>query len=396
MSERTKIHPLTSTRFVAAFLILLAHSAGPAPFGFSFSTMTSFILGSAGVAFFFVLSGFILTYTYGTLATGTDVRNFWAARFSRIWPTHALTFLMCIALLPSEQWALGANAAAPGLANITLTHAFIPVPQSYFSFNAPSWTISTEAGFYLLYPLAALAMARRAWLPAAAGSVLVVLMIAATVALGLPAYGAETTGQATSHGMISVHPLARFFEFACGMVAARLWMSRSRSSLSPTAFTLLEVGALALAVASVIGFQYLAAALEARGLPNAVTLWVHFGSSSIPFALLIVVLACGRGAVARILSAPFLVILGEISFAMYMLHQIVLRVMVHNGIQAPATLVWPAFALFVVFVAGLSYAVWIGLERPARRALNRLLRREAPRAAPRDASGDSDQPALLR
>ena len=180
------------------------------------------------------------------------------------------------------------------------------------------------------------------------------------------------------------------------MIAARLWMTRTQPELGTAGFTALEVGAVLLAIASVIGFQHLAAALEVRGLPDAVTLWIHFGSSAIPFAALIYVLACARGALARVLSVPFFVLLGEISFAMYMLHQVVLRVMVDRGLQAPPELIWPAFALFVVFIVGLSYAVWVVVERPARRTLNQLLRRERPRAAPHAGAADSDQPALQR
>ncbi len=377
MSDRTKIHPLTSTRFIAAFLIVLAHSAGPAPFGYQFSLMTEFILGSAGVSFFFVLSGFILTYTYGQLETPGDVRNFWAARFSRIWPTHALTFLMCVALLPAGEWALGGNAVLPALANITLTHAGIAVPRYYFSFNAPSWSISTEAYFYLLYPLAAAFLARRPWAPVAAGALAVVAMIAASVGLDLPPYSGESLGRVTSHGMISVHPLARFFEFACGMCAAQLWMSkRQRVDIGRTVATALEIAAAIFVVSSVVGFQYLATALEGQLWPDAVTLWIHFGASAIPFAVLIYVLALERGYLSRLLSLPFLVILGEVSFAMYMLHQVVLRVMGAHGLVAPPGYAWPMFALFCVFIVGLSYAVWVVLERPARRGLNRLLRQK--------------------
>ena len=376
MSDRTKIHPLTSTRFIAAFLIVLAHSAGPVPFGYHFSLMTEFILGSAGVSFFFVLSGFILTYTYGQLEGAGSVRNFWAARFSRIWPTHALTFLMCIALLPAGEWALGANPILPGLANLTLTHAAIAVPRYYFSFNAPSWSISTEAYFYLLYPLAAMFLVRKPWLPVVAGALAVVGMIALSVGLDLPAYSGDSIGQVTSHGMISVHPLSRFFEFACGMYAAQLWRRRPPTDTGRTTATLLELLAVVVVVASVIGFQYLATHLETKQWPDAVTLWIHFGASAIPFAALIYVLALERGALARILSLPFLVILGEISFAMYMLHQVVLRVMGAYKITAPEGYAWPMFALFCVFIVGLSYAVWVWVERPSRRALNQMLRQK--------------------
>ena len=382
MSDRTKIYPLTSGRFIAAFLIVLAHSAGPAPFGYQFSLITQFILGSAGVSFFFVLSGFILTYTYGQLENAGAVRNFWAARFSRIWPTHALTFVLCIALLPAGEWAFGGNAILPALANITLTHAGIPVPRYYFSFNSPSWSISTELYFYLLYPLASMALVRKPWLPVVAGALAVVAMIAITVGFDFAQFSPAVLAEPTSHGMMSVHPLTRFFEFACGMYAAQLWMSgRGRIELTRTAATALELAALALVVGSVIGFQHLAAALEAQHYPDAVTQWIHFGSSAIPFALLIFVLALERGYLARLLSLPFLVILGEISFAMYILHQVVLRVLGAHKIAAPAGYGWPMFALFCVFIVGLSYAVWVGLERPARRGLNRLLSRK-PAGAP--------------
>ena len=45
-----------------------------------------------GVSFFFVLSGFILTFVYPTLDTGREVRGFWLARFARIWPAYMATF----------------------------------------------------------------------------------------------------------------------------------------------------------------------------------------------------------------------------------------------------------------------------------------------------------------
>ena len=60
MTERVKIRPLTSVRFIAAFLIVLAHASASTLFGFQFSERTHYILG-AGVSFFFVLSGFIIT-----------------------------------------------------------------------------------------------------------------------------------------------------------------------------------------------------------------------------------------------------------------------------------------------------------------------------------------------
>lgn len=62
-----RLHSLTGLRFVAAFLVFVAHSAESfragdttdlrAPWRFLF-------LGGVGVSFFFVLSGFVLTWSH--------------------------------------------------------------------------------------------------------------------------------------------------------------------------------------------------------------------------------------------------------------------------------------------------------------------------------------------
>lgn len=55
---REDLKPLTSLRFVAALMVFGYHAAPFLPAFFATNT------GYAGVGFFFVLSGFILTYTY--------------------------------------------------------------------------------------------------------------------------------------------------------------------------------------------------------------------------------------------------------------------------------------------------------------------------------------------
>ena len=80
-----KLEPLTSLRFFAAAAIVLHHTQEVwVPTGF----WLPFLLDQA-VAFFFVLSGFILTYVHPALPTRAERRRFWLARFARIWPAHA-------------------------------------------------------------------------------------------------------------------------------------------------------------------------------------------------------------------------------------------------------------------------------------------------------------------
>ena len=74
-----RLNALTSLRFFAAFVVMLHHFI---------SGSLGFAGAAHGVAFFFVLSGFILTSNYPHLSTWQDRRSFLLARFARIWPAH--------------------------------------------------------------------------------------------------------------------------------------------------------------------------------------------------------------------------------------------------------------------------------------------------------------------
>ncbi len=51
--------------------------------------------GFMGVPFFFLLSGFILTYSYlGQVETHNQRRRFWEARFARVYPVYLLSLVL--------------------------------------------------------------------------------------------------------------------------------------------------------------------------------------------------------------------------------------------------------------------------------------------------------------
>ena len=105
--------------------------------------------GHFGVAGFFVLSGFILTYTYQS-RTWT-IRDFFVNRFARVYPLYIFSIIIAFPIdLHSPNLSQDNNASS-----LILTLASI---QSWFDFsrgrfNAPSWTISVEAFFYAIFPL---------------------------------------------------------------------------------------------------------------------------------------------------------------------------------------------------------------------------------------------------
>ena len=102
---RPFIYSLTSLRFLAAFGVLCFHQTMPNKFlcdhhlpgiiGNLFKT------GFIGVNLFFVLSGFILTYTHTGEGAALNLsnRDFFAARFARIYPVYLLGVLVIAPLV---------------------------------------------------------------------------------------------------------------------------------------------------------------------------------------------------------------------------------------------------------------------------------------------------------
>src|SRR3954451_12303223 len=93
LALRPRLSALTGLRFVAA-----AHVVGYHYLRQAFSTAPAALQnvlagGDAAVSLFFVLSGFILTYTYVEQAPRLGARAFWGARFARIYPVYLLAFL---------------------------------------------------------------------------------------------------------------------------------------------------------------------------------------------------------------------------------------------------------------------------------------------------------------
>jgi peptidoglycan/LPS O-acetylase OafA/YrhL len=352
---------LTSLRFFAAALIVLGHGGSTAYFDYAIHPIDV----RQAVSFFFVLSGFILAHVYGAADWRTQWRAFLAARIARVWPLHlvtALIALLTVAPLRDIQDALVT------LCNLALLHAAVPLTRWYYSVNSVSWTISTEMYFYLAFPFLVVAILRRR----AVGIVMPALLCAAMLALALVAHlsPVESDPGVTAWGVLYISPLARALEFASGILAYRLAMRRARVSSADA--TPLQAAALVLCAAAMLAATQAANALDAMAAAP-IAVWVRTAAPFPFFALLIGVLARGGGMLSQALSARALVYLGEISYALYMIHQLVLRVgFLHAGALARAhpNLAYATYWAVALAAAALLYHA---VERPARGRLRGLL-----------------------
>ncbi|MBV2156622.1 acyltransferase [Kitasatospora sp. SUK 42] len=229
-----KLPSLTGLRFFAALFVFLYHFAqllGPYPphgpvTPFADPSATSDFAavvangGFVGVSFFFVLSGFVLTWSAVPGERGTA---FVRRRLLKIYPTHLATFAIAMLL-----FAAAYTPATVWLKNVLLLHSFSSDPSTFMSVNAPSWSLCCELLFYLLFPFVIGPVRRiadnRLWAWAGA-------MVAGTVGVALVTqYLVTSTPRTpfipdlsmTQFWSAYYFPPARLFEFALGMVLARI------------------------------------------------------------------------------------------------------------------------------------------------------------------------------
>ncbi|WP_280863912.1 acyltransferase family protein [Falsiroseomonas frigidaquae] len=325
---------LTSLRFLAALAVVLFHvpyvlpaSVGLVPLG----------QGALGVSFFFVLSGFILRHAHAP----EDFRPlpFYRRRAARVLPLHYATLLVWIWLFFASWGNSLVEKINSGVANFLAIHALFSGHLFTLGYNAVSWSISVEIIFYALFPL--LLAGRRALHLFIACALVVVLM---------PPGVAVALDQAFT-SFFHFHPAARLLEFSAGMALHALWRH-----LRPTegVATVVQLGAILLLLVLVPASAGLPAHLR-----NLVLL--------APFGLLILGFAW-HGPLTRLLSRPLSVLLGEASFALYMTHHMLFRLLDPWLAGLGAAVALPVAVAAAVL---LSIAVFLLFERPVRNLLNR-------------------------
>ncbi|MEW2301033.1 acyltransferase [Streptomyces sp. NPDC006655] len=335
---------LTGLRWMAALLVFGLHVHNFRYFGGTGGRLMSwgFEAGSSGVSFFFILSGFVLMWS---ARPGDRAPRFWWRRVARIYPVHLVTVALALVMaftLPRQP----RPTLPQGLADVFLVHSWWR--PWWQTLDPVSWSLACEAFFYAAFPLLALVLRR---LGGRGAAVLAALSVLAVLAL------AWTDSHHWWDQPISSFPAARLPEFVLGAAVARLvLLGRWRGPGLEASLALAVIGYFlvpqvtddyAATACTIMGFAVLipaAAQADLRGLPS---MW----------------------------RRRRLVRLGELSFAFYMVHLLVLRAGTHLlGVRPRLDPLTGAAAALVAFTVslGLSWLLYEGVEGPARRLLLRL------------------------
>jgi len=323
LAPLAQLPALTSTRFFGALVIMVFHTTADTPLlaGAPLWLRSVITSGYVWVGYFFILSGFILAYQYVERyrAGAFDARGFWLARLARIYPGHVAGFILIFLIglafptlpLGPQHASTTVNAVDVGL-TAALMHAW--VPTFALTYNFPSWALSVEWFFYLLFPLLLIAAARwplrRVLLLASIGLVAEAaasLVYCATAAQG---WAGNTTAVGTAAvAFIKFSPAVRLAEFIFGVALARIYSERERLKLDEKFGNRLIGVAICLIAAGL---------LSSFAIPFAL---MHNVVLTIPFGAVVLGLALApRGMAARALSLRYLVALGDASYSLYILH----------------------------------------------------------------------------
>ena len=241
--SRPRLPAITSLRFFAAFHVALFHMKEMGVIT-SPGWLKSFAgIGYVGVSFFFVLSGFILVYTYA--GRTLNLRDFWQARFARIYPAYLFSLVLFFPFfyfgalkmhVPFFAFA-EQHFVVACLLVLTLLQAW--VPPAALAWNAVAWSLSVEAFYYLVFPFALPKFSKlsRTALLASIAVFWVAGMAVSAGFLALRAPGAPYVGSTDwSAGVqfVKFFPLVRLPEFLMGMACGFLFLrSERRSSVGP-------------------------------------------------------------------------------------------------------------------------------------------------------------------
>ena len=342
-----EIRALTALRGLAAMAVVLQHFSATAQLHAARSIPSLAPHGYMAVDFFFVLSGFIMSYTYldrFTSGRPGAYAEFLARRIARVVPLNIAVLLLIVAAGGLSLRLLGRDIVNP------TTNIWFDLPVNILmlqgliggtNMNGPSWSISVEFVAYLCFPaLIALAFSRHA-------AVRVLLAVAALAAV----FGVFLFGRNIASETIVAGPalLRCFSEFSLGMLAFGIFRSGRFAWIGSDEAVMLLCGA---AIFSLIMRTDLPAALL--------------------FAPIVVACARNTGYAARIFGSPVPYFLGVVSYSLYMIHNILrpplllaLRTLHPERLDTlPALAFALAGSLAVIPIAWLAY---VAVERPGRR-----------------------------
>jgi peptidoglycan/LPS O-acetylase OafA/YrhL len=348
---------LTGIRTLLAFAIILFHFTPP-HLGLLYPFIDN---GYVFVGVFFLISGYVLTYNYADRGKSLSKREFWLARFSRLYPVYLFVLIISARML-QEEWRVRSHAEFwKGLILTPLVlQGWSPTVATFW--NTVSWTLTSECVLYLAFPW----LIRLPWpkKPLQLVLLLITLWMTGLIPHSLYLYlnPDHIVGPVDRYSstqllrLLKYTPLPYACTFLTGVTLGKLQLALRITPRRRLALTAVSLAAVALFFYTVV--------------VQTPYLLMHGGLLTPLFAALVLGLS-GPHALSALFSWRPLLLVGESSYCLYLIHFNVYQLLhiyhVPERLHLAALDPWLSYAILVL----LSLLIYHLVETPARKAILR-------------------------
>ena len=354
-TRKPPLPALTGIRTLLAIFIILFHFT-PSHLGLLYPIINN---GYVFVGVFFLISGYVLTYNYADRGRSLSKHEFWLARFSRLYPVYLFVLLISLSML-RDEWH--ARSHAEFWQGIILTPLVLQgwSPSVATFWNTVAWTLTSECVLYAAFPW----LIRLPWpkKPLNLAALLIGIWLLGLVPHSLYLYlnpdhiigPVDRYSSSQLIRFLKYTPLPYVCTFLIGVTLGKLQhaitlTSRQRLVLSFVSLTL-------------VGIFFYTLVLRTPYL------LMHGGLMTPVFAALMLGLS-GPHAISAIFSWRPLLLIGESSYCLYLLHfnvfQLIHTYHVPERLHLLAFDPWLSYGILIL----LALATFHFVETPARRAI---------------------------
>jgi peptidoglycan/LPS O-acetylase OafA/YrhL len=361
-TRRPPLPALTGIRTLLAIFIILFHFTPP-HLGLLYPFIDN---GYVFVGVFFLISGYVLTYNYADRAKTLSKREFWLARFSRLYPVYLFVLILSLTMV-RDEWH--ARPHAEFWQGIILTPLVLQgwSPSVATFWNTVAWTLTSECVLYLAFPW----LIRLPWpkKPRHLVALLVTFWIIGLIPHSLYLYlnPDHIVGPVDRY---SSTPLIRFLKYTplpyvCTFLTG-ITLGKLQHALVLTPRQRLILSAVSLTFVGLFFYTLVS---------HTPYLLIHGGLVTPLFAALVLGLS-GPHPISAIFSWRPLLLIGESSYCLYLLHFNVFQLLHTNHVPERLHLAaldpWLSYVILIL----LALAVFHFIEIPARKAILRRFSRK--------------------
>lgn len=339
-TQKNYVEQLTWLRGIAALFVVVSHCVRAAEYGYAAGEagavmwpLRFFDLGTFGVTLFFALSGCTLYISNKGTIKRTELGSFYIKRFFRIWPAFAVSVLAYICFRPVfesfyvepfghwiERQFLEPFTFRELLSYLTLTFNFTG-PHDLI--NNAYWSLPVEFQYYLIFPVLLVSLKYLGL----SGPILMSGLLYA-----VPKIAPDLAS--------SPRVFTMAFSFCGGVFVARLYSMTTWRIPNLIGLCLFSV---AVSVVSAVSNNL----LSLPEIPFISNPWNFYGVASV--GAVFVVLNAGMSLPVRVKA--ILKKYGDISYSLYLYHNLVIAALMLLLINLDVTGLWRSAALFFLTLA---------------------------------------------